>query len=1009
MLLGAAMLAATGDAVAQDESAAEVVVVTGSRIPQTGLSSASPVLVINRQEIEFEGTTDVSTLVNQLPSVFADQTNAQSATATGTSNIDLRGLGAKRSLVLVNGTRLMPADVSSPVADVNQIPAALVDHIEVLTGGGASTVYGSDAMAGVVNFIMRKDFSGIELDGTLSIENADNNNSADRARIAVAGYQQAPENVWDGFTSDAMLLMGANSDNGKANVSVYLGRREIQPVLESARDFSACSLITTFAKFDPSHPADTGLTCGGSSNYDRFLSVDDAVNGLPFNFFEEGTGVPGSGHFVPFTGGPNQEYNFAPLNYLWRPDTRYTGGFFAHYQRTRQLDLTSSFMFTDDDTVAQIAPSGLFFGAGAANGFDEVNCGNPLMTQQERTLLCGADGSGANNLVPGQATLLIGRRNLEGGDRQTELRHVSYRMQIGARGELGQGWSYNANAQYGFTHYSQILNNELSISRVQNALEVDPATGRCFAAEPNAEGIIADPHCVPMDIFNGFGTVTPAALHYVGAEGLQDGISREQIVSGSLTGDLGAWGGRSPWAKSPVAVSLGAEWRADALSLDTSAEFQNNDLSGAGGPTLPVPLVEINSTEGFLETKIPLLQEKRWFEDLSLNAGYRYASYSVAGAASDYKYGAEWQPIGDFRLRASYERAVRAPNVLELFAPATITGLGNDDPCVFSTSGQCANVKNAGTQILECPESSCNARSSGNAALKTETGHTRTAGIVLTPQFLDGFTATIDYFDIHVSGYIDSIDPNLVLLECYGHRATAQSIAFYCPFVHRNAQGQLFGDGFVSAETTNKGFLGTKGVDIEADYTHSLDDWGLAGLGTLDLNLVGTLLNELTVEPFAGSGFIGTYDCAGLYGIVCGGPAPRWRHKFRLTWSPPGDVRLSLAWRHFGPVRFDADTSNHLLNGITNPLLHGMCRGACGDIPDGVLNSADYFDLAAEWAVREGIELRAGVNNVFDREMPVDDNNFVSIGSSILGNGNGFAGSYDALGRTLFVSATIKY
>jgi outer membrane receptor protein involved in Fe transport len=983
---------------AQTESV-ETVVVTGSRLPQQGLTSPRPITAIGPQELKFEGTTDLSVLINNLPEAFADQSSTVANGARGIASVDLRGLGAKRTLVTIDGTRLMPGDPQDPVPDIEDLPAALVDHVEVLTGG-ASTVYGSDALAGVVNFIVRKDFEGVELDGTSSIEQAANDNSVQRARIAAAGYAEAPEYVWDGATEDVTLLLGSGVDGARGNVTAYLGYRSEQPVL--ARDLSACPLATTTLRFNPGDPLHTGLVCRGSTTFNRWLSIDDLARGLSsYDFFETGSGVPGSGRFEPYTGAPDQEYNFGPSNDVRRPDNRYVGGFFAHESVNRRIEAYSSLMFSDDRTEAQIGPSGLFFGAGGVDGGAvEVNCGNPLMTAQERMLLCGADGTGASNIIPGQALLAIGRRAVEASARFDDLRHTAYRMQLGMRGDLGSGWSYDMYGQLGLTLYNEILQNDFSIERAQRALEVDPATGSCYAAEPNAQGIVVDPGCVPLDIFNGFGSITPAMDKYLLADGFQEGTTEEKILSASLTGDLGQWGGRSPLAKSPAEASIGAEWRSERLGLKTSSAYASGDLYGSGGALASVPLSGFETSEGFAELSVPLIQDLWLAQDLSVSAGYRYGSYSTAGAVTSYKYGIQWQPVADIRLRGLYERAVRAPNVLELFTPQTVSGFTVKDPCATSTSGRCAGVANAGTNLLECPDMLCLERDGGNLLLKPEMGTTATIGAVFSPESFPGFSLTVDYFNIRVAGFVDTISSVITLAECYGPDASASSERFFCPLVHRNVEGQIFGGGFVSAQVTNTGFLATNGIDLEANYSVNGEELGLRRAGSVELNLIGTWLDTLVTEPVPGQT---TYDCAGLYGVVCGGPAPRWRHKLRLTWTTPWDVSLSFAWRHLSAVDLDANTSNAYLN--------SACLGPCNDIPDGRISSFDYLDAAVDWPLREGVDVRTGVENVFGKEPPPVDN--VELGitgpSSPFSNINSYPGSYDALGRTIFIAATIKY
>jgi outer membrane receptor protein involved in Fe transport len=1028
LLLGAASAAAIGfsaQALAQDQ-ASETVVVTGSRIPQQGLYAPSPVTAVGQQEMKFEGTTGVETLLNNLPSVMADQTSGVSNGSTGTATVDLRGLGAVRTLVLVNGTRLMPGDPEDPVADLNEIPAALVDHVEVLTGG-ASAVYGSDALAGVVNFVMRKDFEGIELDTQYGIAEQNNSNGFYRGLNQAAGFPVPGENQWDGSNETGTLVVGTNTANGKGNVTAYLAFNNTQAVLSGQTDFGACTI---------GHPFNntTSHVCAGSSNYNRFISIDNYTAGTPYDFFETGTGHSGSGNFVPYGSTSGEHFNYGALNYLQRPDTRYQGGFFAHYDVNKELELYTSFMFTDDQTTAQIAPSGLFLGTGTISGaFVQINCNNPLLNGNEQAALCASNpqlaeftasgGTAGSNctpvgntgnclLTPGQSLDEVGRRDIEGGNRQDNLRHTSYRMQIGARGDLGDGWNYDVYGQYGESVFSENYQNEFSKSRVQEALEVDPVSGKCYAAEPNAQGVIADSSCVPLDIFSGLGSITPQQLAFVKASGFKEGYTEEQILSGNLTGDLGEYGIQSPWAKSPVAVSFGSEYRAEYLQENTDSAFalgENptiTDLYGQGGATPSVPRSGFNVVEGFGEIKVPLVQEIPFVEDLSANAGYRYSSYSTSGSVSAYKYGLEYQPIDDFRLRASYERAVRAPNVLEAFAPSNVVLFAGNDPCAGTTTGECAAVNGGHADgLLSCPASQCNQQVGGSASLHPEIGDTRTIGVVFTPTFLDGFTATVDYFDIDVSGAISSINPNVSLAECYGAGATAASIAYFCPLIHRNIAGQIYGGGYVTAINQNTGFEKTKGWDIEWNYNLNFDNMSwTTGYGALQFAFIGTYLQSFATEPLAASGTFpgtGSYECAGLFGTTCGVPEPKWRSRLRVTWATPWDVDFSANWRYLSGVKLDGDQTNPLLK--TNYCSSGV---VCSDQADSHINDFWYLDLAADWNVRSGVELHAGVNNVFDRLPPTLTTAALPADT---GNDNTFPGTYDSLGRTFFVGATIKY
>ncbi len=1028
LLLGAATATAmslTTAAMAEDQPV-ETVVVTGSRIPQVGVYAASPVTAVNNQEIKYEGTTNVETLLNNLPSAFADFGSNESNGSPGTATVNLRNLGSARTLVLVDGKRLMPGDPSLPSPDLNQIPAALIDHVEVVTGG-ASAVYGSDAIAGVVNFIMRRDFEGFEFDGQWTGYQHNNDNAQARAIVAngLGGtlpgtIAQAPDSVFDGDTWDLNGILGVNSADGKGNITAYAGFRHLNAVWENSRDFSDCGTASTFnGRNGPFH----GFKCAGSST--AALTVNGQTAGGRFSSLDSspdcGLGTTSSCTVDPTTGDFNHfsnagKFNFAPLNYLQRPDERYTMGAMGHYEFNKAVDVYTSLMFMDDHTVAQIAPSGAFYGTTLL-----TNCDNPLLTAQEVKALC-TDATNVQN--PGFATMFIGRRNVEGGNRQDDLRHTSYRMVVGVKGDLGGGWAYDAFAQYGTTVYQEEYLNDLSITRIQRALLVDPATGEC---QSKVDG--SDPDCVPWNIWAPNG-VTAAATNYMGVPGMKEGSTQEWVAGASLTGDLGAWGIQSPWAKSPVALAVGGEYRQENLNLRTDLEFSSGDLAGQGGPTKGTN-GGYNLEEGFGEIRVPIVQDMPFFEDLSANAGYRYSSYNLAGAVNSYKYGAEWQPIDDFRLRASFQRAVRAPNVIELFTPQSLGLWGGSDPCAgsnptsvnpFATLTNCEKTGLTANQygkVPQCVSGQCGGLFGGNLNLHPETSDTTEFGIVLTPTFIDGLTATVDYFDIDLEGAIGVIPQGNILQLC----ATS---GILCDLIHRGTAGAIFGTGahagFVTSTNVNTGAIKTKGIDVEANYTTGLDDWGMGPNGSLNFNFLGTYTEQFRQTPYPG--FVnhhfdaatgnptfntGYYDCAGLFGLTCGTPIPKWRHKLRMTWTAPWDFDVSLEWRHMSGVKFDGNKTEDALGG-PNP----GCFAATGlsgfcDLSDQSISSYDYLDIAGDYTVREGISIHAGIQNVFDKDPPLLDSNTLGVSSPPFGNGNTYPQVYDSLGRTIFVGVTVKY
>ena len=496
-------------------------------------------------------------------------------------------------------------------------------------------------------------------------------------------------------------------------------------------------------------------------------------------------------------------------------------------------------------------------------------------------------------------------------------------------------------------------------------------------------------------------------LGYIYTHGQQSGYVEEQVLSGSMTGNLGQYGVQSPWAQDGVAVAFGAEYRADYIERTTSDADQHGDLFGSGGTDVGQPRAGYNVAEGFGEVRVPVIQNAPFAEDLSLRGQFRYSSYSSAGAVTSYMYGAEWQPVDDIRFRGSFQRAVRAPNVLELFSPNAALLGSFEDPCAgaapsASLAGCVASGLNPAKygSLVQCPASQCKVLTGGNTSLRPEVADTRSFGAVFTPTFLPGFTATIDYFDIKVNQAIGTIGATISLSQC-----TQLTNPALCAYIHRDSNGFLFTDtGYVKDTNTNTGFLRTKGVDIEANYATDLDDWGMGPNGSVSVSLVGTYVDSLVIQPYTGasalSGYTGKtstdFDCAGLYGITCGVPTPTWRHKMRVTWSSPWDVDLSVAWRHMSGVTFDGND--------LNPFVAQSSHLVAG----GTIGAYDYFDLSGAWTVSQGVHLTVGVNNLLDKAPPVLPSGGKTAGPTGPLNGNTFPGVYDPMGRFFFVSGTVK-
>jgi outer membrane receptor protein involved in Fe transport len=506
-----------------------------------------------------------------------------------------------------------------------------------------------------------------------------------------------------------------------------------------------------------------------------------------------------------------------------------------------------------------------------------------------------------------------------------------------------------------------------------------------------------DPNCVPYNIFSE-GGVTAEALNYLQTPGFSKGHVNETIANANVTLEGGEYGIQTPWSDRGVGLNVGAEYRKEALDFRVDEEFRTGDLAGSGGPTPPVS-GHFDVRELFAEVQLPIVSHS-FFEELTLGAGYRYSDYKVANnhfSTDTYKLSAEFAPIHDVRARASYNRAVRAPNVVELFTPRTIGLAGGTDPCAGAnprfTVEQCFNTF-AGTgftladvraiygNIPENPASQYGGLFGGSADLKPETADTYTVGLVLQPRWIPGFAFTVDYFDIKVVDLIGTYGFTNVLNQC----AQTGDPAF-CSLIHRDRFGSLTltPQGFVQLTNVNTGGLRTKGFDINGSYSRRL-----GGLGTLNVSLVGTYLKDLDINPFGDIEF----DCASYYGATCGTPNPKWRHKLRAGFTLPMGLGISGQWRYFSSVTNDTTSDDP-----------DMPAG--NDFPGNhKLNARSYFDLALTARLADKFNFRFGANNILDTDPPV-------AGSDVVvppfGNGNTFPQVYDSMGRFLFAGVTVDF
>jgi outer membrane receptor protein involved in Fe transport len=926
----------------------EEITVTGSRIVKANLASASPVVQLDAEQLEFSGATRVEDVLGSMPQVYLDQSSGQSIESEGTATMQLRNLGVSRTLVLVNGKRLPISSPSSDESgpDLNFVPMQLVERVEILTGGASST-YGSDAVAGVVNFIMMDDFEGVKLDYQLAGYRHDNDGNPQATSTLSKGFAVPTGTSSDGDISDVTLIVGGNLGDGRGNITAYATKRDIDPVLQGDRDYSVCANTV----------ADTGaLSCGGSATNGAgsFYFSNDGFTDI---YFVDGD------QFVP---GVGALFNFAAPSYYQRPDERYTLGAFAHYEMDEHAELYSEMMFMDNRTVAQFAASGIFF-----NTLD-FNCGNPLLSAQQKDVV-GCTGMPDDTIVQ----TIFGRRNVEGGPRRGDLRHTTFRILGGLRGDINETWRYDASYQFAEVDMRNINSNYVDVARADQALDVNP------------DGTCVDPsgNCVPWNLWQE-GGVNADQTGFFNQTYNENGQTDQEVISAYVQGSLGDYGIKFPTAENGIEMVFGYEHREENLSYQPSDNAKAGEVGGLGAALVAVD-GGYKVDEVFVEASIPLLEGASFAEEVLLDLGYRYSDYDPSGQTTDtFKFAGSWAFNSDVKLRGSYQRAVRAPNIIDQFQPqqGNLFAMARD-PCNKANPGDTTSI--SGFTFEECarsgvsqaiwdqggpansPAQQYNTLIGGSLLLTPEESDTYSFGVVLTPRFIDGLVLSVDWYDIDVQDAITEIEPETTLLQCI-------QTGNFCDLVRRGQNDSLWlglasATSGVSALSQNIGFFRVKGIDAEVTYNFDVGD-----MGSVSLNNVTGWIDSWQQEEFVGAGI---QQCEGVYGASCGPPTVELRNRFQAIWVTPWEVSLNLAWRHIGSV-----------------------DQIGAEAPPTTLDSQNYFDLSGTWAATDWLQVRAGVSNLLDEEPP-----FVPQGVTARENGNTYPGAYDALGQYWFFAASVEF
>ncbi len=943
----------------EDLGEVEEVVVTGTRLTDPNLTQSSPVSTVTAEQVELRQANFVEEFIREIPGVVPS-IGAQVNNGNGGSTfINLRGLGSNRNITLLNGTRVVPADLQGRT-NLDIIPIALVERTDVLTGGAGST-YGADAISGVVNFITRTDFEGFDL--------------------RVTGARTAEG---DGDTVRVDLTTGGNFAGNRGNAVFSLGYTDREAILQGDRDFGVENLSSA-----------TGNPGGSSTTVPTVLTFPGSGGTVQVS--------PEGDSLIPFY----QPFNFNPFNLFQLPLEQYRLYGAARYELDSGIEVYTEAFYSQSTNRTQIAPSGTF-----RNVFT-TPLSNPFLTAGIRNQICAADADAATDGVqpnfsqaecdaaalatdpndPAYRTIDLdyGRRFVELGTRDNERQTRVWQLKTGARGDLVSNLSWDAFLAYGESDLRGSQSGNGTRTRLQQSL---------LATDPNA---CLDPSggCVPINLFGPLGSITDEVGDFLDvgntANQFTTLLQGQALVSGDVNTSM-------PWADSPIGFALGFEFR------EYKAGFANDLLTQTPGEVLGNGAAAPNVTGGydvrevFTEANIPLVQGATFAEEVSVQLGARLSNYSTTGNESTWKAGGTWSPVAGFQIRGNLQRVTRAPNINELFQPQ-VTGLNNfaTDPCTGNAPlenedlrqiclAQGAPLGTIGSIIVD-PAGQVNATTGGNPNLDAEDADTWTVGFVLQPDFAPDLALTVDYYNIEVSNAITTPNPGDVFAACFGPDFEDGNLAIdgssasdpSCTGIRRNpATGNLFGDVSTTAGLplvlSNQGALATSGVDVSLNWQRQLSfarfSNSFNGNWTQDSIFNANVDNPESVDR----------DCTGFYSINCASIQPEFSFSNRSTLSFDGmnrPVDVSVFWRWIDGVEAEPEVADTFLPEFRE------------------IDAEHYVDLTARVQLTQRLQLTGAVLNLFDNAPTIVGNN---IGATAFNSGNIYPSTYDPLGRRFSIT-----
>lgn len=934
---------------AETSASAEEIVVTGSRILRTDLSAPSPTTIIGAEDLQLSGNVTLEGTLNEYPQLAAgNSSNVNGGGGSGVLTANLRGLGATRTLVLVNGRRFIPAN-SDGLVDLASVPDALVQKVEIITGG-ASAVYGSDAVAGAVNFILKRDFEGVE-----------------------ASYQYGRTFRADGTTNKADITVGTNFADNRGNVTLSASFTNRGGIYKEDRRHSARPLDTINGVLVPGGSGSIPGTRIGLSTSQRNQLV--GVNLTPAGSCSSLTGIRfgEGGVALPYCA-PEDTFNFAIGQYHLRPLERTQISGIAHYALTDRIEAYGEIYYINSENSYQQASDSftpVTPGAPSSTFLVPNYATNPILLPAVRQFfvdnqaLFDPDGDGT------AAISGAGRRADELGFRNYSFERHSRNLTGGLRGDFDIGdnaWRWDVFYQYQRTTGTERAQGVISQSRLSQALN----------ATTNAQGqvVCVDPSrgCVPVSIF-GLNTINPQASTFLTPDRISNDRFTRQVAGASLSGQL------FELPAGAVGMALGAEYRKDKYSFQPSPQ----DIAGEYGTGSQSPISgQYSLKEVFGELRVPILSNQPFFDTLAIEGAARYSDYTTVGSVFTWKLGGEWGPVDWVRVRGAYNVAIRAPSLNELFSPITTGFTTGVDPCVAARQPTAAQqelcvlqgVNRADLPTFTQQSTGLSARSGGNPFLGEEKSKTYTIGAVISPPFVPRLNITVDYFNVQVGEAISTINAAQTLTDCFTNLDPNSTT---CRAITRLTNGQI---DYVNTNRSNIGSLRAEGLDVQADYRVSLPDAiALSSNGaSLGLQAVAAWMFNRSTQIVSGQPAL---ECAGYMGGGCGGGSGSWLiPDFKLNLSGTynsGPITLRLQGRMVGDIK--------LKPGIT---------AAVDRAPRYWL-----FDMSGAARVHESFEIFGGIDNLFDKEPPI-------LGSA-LASDNSDPTVWDVVGRRFFVGGRVRF